>query len=47
MTFALAELIDAGKLRPVIDRSYPLAEAAESMRYFERGHTCGKVILMV
>jgi len=41
----LAELAEAGKLTPVIDRSYPLAEAAEAVRYLEAGHAHGKVVL--
>jgi len=34
-------------VRPVIDRTYPLAEAAEAMRYLEAGHARGKIILAV
>lgn len=41
----IAELIEAGKLRPVIDRTYPLTQAAEAIRYLEGGHARGKVIL--
>jgi NADPH:quinone reductase-like Zn-dependent oxidoreductase len=41
------ELIAAGKLKPVIDRTYPLAEAAEAIRYLEAGHARGKVIVVV
>ncbi|MEV0378508.1 NAD(P)-dependent alcohol dehydrogenase [Nonomuraea sp. NPDC050643] len=44
---ALRELIEAGKVTPVIDRSHPLAEAAEAIGYAERGHARGKVILTV
>ena len=43
----LAELIEAGKLTPVIDRTYPLAEAAEAIRYLETGHARGKVVVTV
>jgi NADPH:quinone reductase-like Zn-dependent oxidoreductase len=43
----LNELVVAGKLTPVIDRSYPLAEAAEAIRYLETGHARGKVIVTV
>ena len=32
------ELIESGKVVPVIDRSYPLGEVAEAFRYFEEGH---------
>jgi NADPH:quinone reductase-like Zn-dependent oxidoreductase len=43
----LGELIEAGKVRPVIDRCYPLAEAAEAIRYLEAGHARGKVVVTV
>ena len=36
-------LIEAGKRPPVIDKTYPLAEAADAMRYLEAGHVRGKV----
>ncbi|HZF30042.1 MAG TPA: NAD(P)-dependent alcohol dehydrogenase [Gammaproteobacteria bacterium] len=45
LTF-LAELAAAGKLTPAIDRTYPLAEAAEAFRYLETGHVRGKVIVL-
>jgi NADPH:quinone reductase-like Zn-dependent oxidoreductase len=41
------ELVEAGKVAPVIDRSYPLAEAAKAIRYLAEGHATGKVILNV
>src|ERR687892_37463 len=44
---ALAELIEAGKVTPVIDRTYPLIEAPEAIRYMERGHPRGKVVITV
>ena len=43
----LAELIEAGKVKPVIDRTYPLAETAEAIRYLELGHARGKVVVTV
>jgi NADPH:quinone reductase-like Zn-dependent oxidoreductase len=44
---ALTELIEAGKVTPVIDREYPLSEAAAAIGYVEAGHARGKVIIMV
>ena len=43
----LKELIDAGKIAPVIDRRYPLAEAPEAIRYVEQGQARGKVVITV
>jgi NADPH:quinone reductase-like Zn-dependent oxidoreductase len=44
---ALTELIEAGKVAPVIDRIYPLSEAAEAMRYLEKGHPRGKTVVAI
>ena len=44
---ALAELIEAGTLAPVIDRSYPLAETAAAIRHLLSGRTRGKVVVAV
>jgi NADPH:quinone reductase-like Zn-dependent oxidoreductase len=41
----VAELVDAGKYRPVIDRTYPLHEAVEANRYVESGQKSGNVVL--
>lgn len=43
----LKDLIDAGKVRPVIDKSYRLSEAAEAVRHLEGGHARGKVVITV
>jgi NADPH:quinone reductase-like Zn-dependent oxidoreductase len=43
----LTELIEAGKVAPVIDRTYPLSEAPEAIRYLETGHARGKVVITV
>jgi NADPH:quinone reductase-like Zn-dependent oxidoreductase len=43
----LKDLIEAGKVRPVIDRSYPLSATAEAMQYLEAGHARGKIIIGV
>ncbi|MDQ3703983.1 MAG: NAD(P)-dependent alcohol dehydrogenase [Chloroflexota bacterium] len=41
----LKELIAAGKVTPVIDRTYPLSQTAEAIRYLEGGHARGKVVI--
>jgi NADPH:quinone reductase-like Zn-dependent oxidoreductase len=43
----LAGMIDAGTIRPVVDRCYPLAEAAAALRHVEAGHAHGKVVVAV
>jgi len=43
----LKEMIEAGKIRPVIDRTYPLSETAEAIRYLETGHARAKVVITV
>jgi NADPH:quinone reductase-like Zn-dependent oxidoreductase len=43
----LKELIEAGKIRPVIDRTYSLSETPEALRYLEEGHARGKVVITV
>jgi NADPH:quinone reductase-like Zn-dependent oxidoreductase len=44
---ALRELIEAGKVTPVVDRTYPLAEAAEAVRRLHAGEVAGKFVLLV
>jgi NADPH:quinone reductase-like Zn-dependent oxidoreductase len=44
LTF-IRELIEAGKIKIVIDSCYPLDKAADAFRYFEKGHTRGRVII--
>lgn len=43
----IADLLESGVLTSVVDRTYPLREAAEAMRYFETAHPVGKVVLTV
>ena len=43
----LTELIEAGKVTPVIDRTYPLSQTAEALTYYGQGHTRGKVVITV
>lgn len=41
----IKELLEAGKVVPVIDKRYPLSEAAEALRYLGKGHARGKVVI--
>src|SRR4051812_10724050 len=43
----LGDLMQQGKLTPVIDRQYPMSETAEALRYLEDGHARGKVVITI
>ena len=43
----LKELAEVGKVMPVIDRTYPLSESPDAIRYLEAGHARGKVVITV
>ena len=43
----LTELIEAGSVTPLVDRTYPLIEAADAIRYLEEGHARGKIVVTV
>lgn len=43
----LGDLMEAGKVTPVIDRTYPLTQIADAIRYLEEGHARGKVVIRV
>jgi NADPH:quinone reductase-like Zn-dependent oxidoreductase len=43
----LRSMIESGAVTPVIDRTYPLAEAADAIRYLEEGHARGKVVVVI
>ncbi len=43
----VAELLEAGKVAPVIDRCYPLCEVPGAIRYLEEGHAQGKVVITI
>jgi NADPH:quinone reductase-like Zn-dependent oxidoreductase len=43
----LNELLETGKVVPVIDRRYPLSEVPEAVRYYGEGHSQGKVVITV
>ena len=42
---ALTELIESGKLTPVIDRTYPLTEVPQAIHHLQEGHTRGKLVI--
>jgi len=44
---AVTEMVDTGTLRPVIDRTFPLADAAAGLQHVEAGHASGKVVITV
>ena len=43
----IKDLLEAGRVVPVIDRTYPLGEVPEAIRYLEQGHARGKVVIGV
>jgi NADPH:quinone reductase-like Zn-dependent oxidoreductase len=46
LTF-VAHLMETGKVTPVIERTYPLSQAPQAMRYLGEGHARGKLVLLV
>ena len=43
----LKELLETGKISPVMDRSYTLSEVPEALRYYGKGHARGKITITV
>ena len=43
----LKELVEAGKVTPVIEKTYPLSEVPDAIRHVEAGHAQGKVVIIV
>jgi NADPH:quinone reductase-like Zn-dependent oxidoreductase len=43
----MKELIEEGKVKPVIDRCYPLSEAVEALKYYAKGHSKGRVVITI
>jgi NADPH:quinone reductase-like Zn-dependent oxidoreductase len=43
----MRKLLESGKVKPVIDRRYPLSEVPAAFRYLEEGHAQGKVVITV
>jgi NADPH:quinone reductase-like Zn-dependent oxidoreductase len=43
----LRDLMESGKLTPIIERTYPLAEAGEAISHLQRGNVRGKIVLVM
>jgi NADPH:quinone reductase-like Zn-dependent oxidoreductase len=43
----MREFLEAGTVTPVIDRSFPLSDVPEAIRYLEEGHARGKVVIAI
>ena len=43
----LADMMQSGKLKPVIDRTYKLEQVPDAIRYVEQGHARGKVVITI
>ncbi len=43
----MKELVESGRVKPVIDKFYPLRETADAMRYLEEGHARGKIVITI
>ena len=41
------DLLERGEITPIIDRTYPLSEVPEAIRYLEEGHARGKIVISV
>ncbi len=46
LTFVMS-LVEAGKIKPIIDRRYTLEQTSEAMQYLAKGHARGKVVIQV
>ena len=47
LELAANALMAEGKVTPFVEKTYPLAETAEALRYFEQGHARGKIVIMI
>jgi NADPH:quinone reductase-like Zn-dependent oxidoreductase len=44
---AVRQMVDAGEVRPVVERSYPLVDVPKAISYMEEGHPFGKIVIEV
>jgi NADPH:quinone reductase-like Zn-dependent oxidoreductase len=43
----LRDLLAEGKVKPFVEKTYPMAETAEALRYFDQGHARGKIVITI
>ena len=43
----MKELVESGRVKPIIDKRYPLRETADAIRYHEEGNDLGKIVVII